>query len=498
MLFLELPSPPGKNVIREPFGGFGRVLPSKRKRFGFDKSIVAFQPIFPAYTATILEKQGYDCNIIDAQVLDLDLPELLREVEKIEPDAVVARISLPAAKEELKIMAQIKDLCRKVITIGWGAICRVEPDKVILQSRIDFVIRDELEFTLPLLIKKVENGESFSEVPGITFRKGHKIVSNPSGPFIMNLDVLPIASYHLLQMDKYFKEGSLLLPGVLKKGIFRYSGIYSSRGCSYNCVYCGNPVALGPWRAMSPTRIVDEVEFLIKNYDVKVIRFMDPCFNMDVNRAEKICDEIINRNLDFYWTCEARADKLTRQLVRKMKTAGCSRIELGVETGDPNLLENIGKRGCNLSNIKKAFRLAQIEGISTCAFLMVGLPGESWKTVQNTKKLLKEIKPNNISISIVTPFPGTPLYEMAEQNGWLLTTEWENYTARDPVTSLPGFSCNDMKKAFMYLNGAAFIKYGLREVARSLQGFDLITLIRQSSSGLRHIYNMIECWFKGE
>lgn len=497
VLFLELPSPPGKNVIREPFGGFGRVLPSRRKRYGFDRSIVAFQPIFPAYAAAIMEKQGHKCSILDAQILDLDPPEMLKKVKNIEPDAVVARISMPAAKDELEMMNRIKDLLPDVITIGWGAICRVQPDKVLLNSQLDFVIRDELEFTLPHLIGRIKNGDHLSDVPGITFRRGQKIFSNPSNSFVENLDVLPMASYHLLQMDKYSTNGSLLFPKVSEKGVFRYSCMYTSRGCSYGCIYCGNPVVFGPWRSMSPRRVVDEIEFLIDEYDVKAIRFMDPCFNMNVRRSEKICDEIADRDLNFYWTCEARAEKLTQKLVKKMRRAGCTLIEIGVETGDPNLLYNVGKRGCTLNDIRKAFRLARDEGISTCAFLMVGLPGESWKSVRNTKKLLKEIKPDTISISIVTPFPGTPLYNIAESNGWLLTNDWDKYTAKDPVISLPEFSCEEMKKAYMYLSDTVAAEYWCKEIAKSLRNCDFISAIDQISAGLRHIYNMIECWFKG-
>jgi radical SAM superfamily enzyme YgiQ (UPF0313 family) len=496
-MFLELPSPPGRNIIREPFGGFGRSLPSQRKRYGFDKSILAFPPVFPTYTAAILERAGHECSILDAQILDLDLPQLFREVKNKKPDIVVARISLPAAKEELEMMFRLKSFCPAVITVGWGAICRVEPHKVLAHSNLDLVIRNDLEFTLPRVIEKIEKGQSFGDVPGIAFRNGRKIVVNPSGFFVKNLDALPIASHHLLQMDKYSAKATLLFPGVSEKRSFRYGCIYSSRGCSYNCMYCGNPIALGPWRAMSPKRTVDEIEFLVHNYDVKAIRFMDPCFNMDVGRAEKICEEILNRRLNFYWTCEARAQKLTRRLIKKMKKAGCIRVEIGVETGDARLLESIGKGGCTLNDIRRAFRIAHEEGIPTCAFIMVGLPGETWETIQNTRKFLREIKPDYISISLVTPFPGTPLYEMAEQQGWLLTTEWEKYTANDPVISLPEFNCDDMKKALMYLHDTMLAKYGVKEIIRSLRELNLIRTTRQIIAGLRHFYNIIECRFKG-
>ena len=485
------------DVLRDPIGGYGRGLPSRRTRYGFDKSSLPLPPVFAAHAAAMLERKGFDCSILDGQILDLDLPEFMREVEERKPDVVVARISLQSFEEDLRIMSRIKDLIPTVATVGWGIVCKVEPLKVLASSKLDLVVRDELEFTLPEVIEKIDGKQSMDKTLGITFRIGEKITSNPGRPFAKNLDVLPIAAYHLLEMERYVVKETSLFPGLSKKGDVRYACIYSSRGCSYNCVYCGNPVAFGPWRAMSPERTIEEIDFLVENYGVQAIRFMDSCFNMNVERIEALCDEIINRNLNIFWACEVRAEKLTERLVKKMKKAGCIRVEIGVETGDAELLKNVGKPGCTLGEIKKAFRVAREEGISTCAFLMVGLPGESWKTIQNTKRLLSEIKPDDVIVSIATPFPGTLLHKMAEENGWLFTSDWKKYTAIDPVMELPGFTREDMRKASMYLNDLGLTRQGIREIARSIRELKFVTAAKQFITGLRHAYNMVECKFKG-
>jgi anaerobic magnesium-protoporphyrin IX monomethyl ester cyclase len=186
-------------------------------------------------------------------------------------------------------------------------------------------------------------------------------------------------------------------------------------------------------------------------------------------QTEKICDEIINRKIDVYWACETRADKLSISLVKKMKKAGCTRIQVGIETGDPELLETIGKRRSTLKTIEESLQVIQNEGLLMEANFLVGLPGESWKTIQNTAKLIKRIRPDDVSVSIVTPYPGTPLFEMAKREGWLITDDWKNFSTSTPVMKLPTFSDRDMKEAQRYIRYVAISNAALKNIAIAIK-----------------------------
>lgn len=446
ILFVSLPNPPLLGINRDYCGGFGSAYPISP-----GAKLTVFPPIFDAYAAAMLLKQGFDVSIIDAQAEDLSVNQLLQKIKRVNPTVVVARISLPAFDNDVKILGEIKNVVQDAVLIGWGSVCKVEPEHVLSRSNLNLVIRGELEFIILEVAKKLKENESLNSINGISFKNKGAIIHNPDRPFEKNLDAIPFPAYHLLPMEKYLAPEAYFVPNGSKTKMISFFTMLSSRGCSMNCLYCPYPVIFGPWRGFSPERVVAEIEELTTNYPIQAIWFHDQTFSMFPKQTEELCDEITKRGIDIRWACETRADKLSSSLVRKMKAAGCTRIQIGVETGDTDLLERIGKRSTTLEVIEKAIEVFKKENMLVEANFLVGLPGESWKTIVNTARFIKKIKPDDVAVSIVTPYPGTPLFKLAKRKGWLITEDWSNYSTSKPVMSYPDFSAKEMKAAQLYL-----------------------------------------------
>jgi radical SAM superfamily enzyme YgiQ (UPF0313 family) len=297
----------------------------------------------------------------------------------------------------------------------------------------------------------------------------------------MNLDAIPIPAYHLLDMKKYVGQESHYIPGGSDNKFIPLFSVSGSRGCAFNCVYCPYPVTYGTWRGRSPEKVVDEIEVLVKKYNIHTIWFHDQTFSMISGRTMELCDDIIRRGLDIHWATETRIDRLTPEVIRKMKESGCGRLEIGVETGDPHLLTTVGKRGLAIERVEKTIKAIQKEGIIVETNILVGLPGETWSSIQKTVAFLKKTDPDIVTAMIVTPYPGTPLFKMAEENNWLLTRDWSKYTLFEPVFSMPGFTDKDMKKAHNYIYLQLAIKKEKDEIFNALKNLELRTFAKKST-----------------
>jgi len=482
VLFLNLPDPTGKYVSRDYCGGFGSAFLTKE---GQKHNI--FPPIFDAYAASILEKEGHSVSIIDAQAEKMSDGQLLERIEKTNPEVVISRISLPSFENDLKTADMVKTSLSNVFYAGWGSICKVEPETTLSKSNLDAVIRDELEFVIPNLINAIASKGNLSEVKGISYKTQAEIVHNSSLPFEKNLDALPLPAYHLLKIKEYEANESYFFQDGSRNKSVNFFTLVGSRGCNFNCLYCPYPISFGSWRAMSPKRVVDEMEFLVKNYGIKMFWFHDQVFTMIPERTGRICDEIISRKLDVSWACETHIRTLPRELMKKMKQAGCTRIQVGIETGDPQLLASIGKKGCTVEEVEKAIHELREEGILVEANFIVGLPGENWNTIRNTAKMIKETKPDDVAISIITPYPGTPLFNMAEEKNWLITEDWNKYTTSQSVMTLPDFSGEEMREAQRYLYGVFLYNSRLNEISEAAKRRMLRKFLRKLVKNLPDI-----------
>jgi radical SAM superfamily enzyme YgiQ (UPF0313 family) len=428
ILLIQPPDPEGKVVFRDHAGKFG-ILETKTSVTRYD----VFPPLDLAYSAALLEKNNYDVNIIDSPTLGLKRSEILREIVSKNPELIIVNTSGVTIESDLDLASWLKKTLEiETVVISPAYV----PENILMKSDIDIFIYGEVEHTILELCQKYPN---IKEIEGIFYKKDNKLFYNPKRPFILNLDELPFPAYHLLPMKKYSHH------------IFRKKGfmtVLSSRGCPFGCTYCVYPIGYGNvWRGRSPENVLEELKILKEKYKVKSVLFRDAVFNFNPQRVEKICDGLIEKGIDIDWRCECRADLLSKNLLLKMKKAGCFGVNVGVESGDPEILKNIAKRGLSIEKVKEVFQEAREIDLEITAFFMIGFPNETKESISKTFELVKEIRPKSAWFCAVTPYPGTELYELAKNKGWILTENLENYSGRKVVMRNDNLTEDDIKKA---------------------------------------------------
>jgi radical SAM superfamily enzyme YgiQ (UPF0313 family) len=377
-------------------------------------------PLGIAYIASVLEKSGLPIDIIDMNTQRMDLTGVKDELIKRDANIVGITSTTPQIRvswEIAKLAKQINPNCKVVLG---GVHPTALPEESLSTPYVDFVVRGEGEVTFLDLIRALGGNVNLKNVKGLSFKTGGEIIHNPSRPFIGNLDSIPFPARHLFPFPEAYKSP------MLKKKLF--ADIITSRGCPGTCIFCNKSIFGHTFRARSPENVADEIEFLVGKYGVGEIHIADDTFSFDIERAMRICDLIIERNLDIAWSCSngIRVDCVNRELLRKMKKAGCYRVSFGVESGSNEILKRIGK-GITLQEARSACEIANDVGLTTIAFYMLGNYGESRETMEKTIAFAKSLNTDYAQFTIATPFPGTALYKLIEKHGKILTKDWERY-----------------------------------------------------------------------
>jgi len=394
-----------------------------------------FIPLGIGYLAAVLEKNGYDVNVIDCQALKLTLKEVENELHKRQPDVVGLTSTTLTYKSALRIVKISKEVCPNCLTIIGGSHVTFWDDKALQECpHLDVVVRKEGENTLLELVQNLEACKSFSDVLGITYRKGEEIMRTPDRPYIEDLDSLPFPAFHLFPLNQFNKYGNIIFP------------VMTSRGCVFWCEFCTAVRMFGRrYRMRSAKKVVDEIEFLYKKYGEKQYTFYDDAFTVDQARTEEICDEILRRGLKIRWDCETRVDMVTKDLLQKMRAAGCIAVWYGVEAGSQKVRDAMGK-GISTQQTLNTFKWTQEAGLIAVASVILGFPGETKETAWESVKLLEKINPDEIGIYIATPYPGTPMYDYVTKMGWLKIHDFDKYDTATPTFESPTMSMKELRE----------------------------------------------------
>ncbi len=195
----------------------------------------------------------------------------------------------------------------------------------------------------------------------------------------------------------------------------------------------------------NPRSVVDEMQFLNERYGAMQFTFYDDTFTIDQSRVKKICEEIQKRKLKIEWDCETRVDMVTRELLQRMRKAGCIAIWFGVESGCQEIINSMEKN-FNIVQTRRAFKWADEAGLMTVASVILGFPGETKDTASKTVKFVEELSPTDVGYQIATPYPGTPLYDYVRENGWLKITDFDKYDTATPVFESPTLEMKDLEE----------------------------------------------------
>lgn len=463
----------------------------KKSKWGVEISY----PLGLAYIASYLESRGTRVEIIDSMGLGwhkmvsegsfirigLSDDELLAKLRGARPDIVGITCMFPPQANSMNTVANMaKSIDRDIPVIVGGAHPSSQPSECLENENIDVVVVGEGEVTMAELVEHYSGNKSIDEVKGIYFRKLREVRYTKRRKLIHDLDALPYPAYHLLPMEEYFAAGG---QGFSERGIpiDRWVSMITSRGCPFQCCFCSVHNIYGPsWRARSPEKVIEEIEFLIDKYRIKHIFFEDDNLTLDTRRAEKIFDLMIERKLDLTWETPngVRADTLSRPLLRKMKKSGCTMLIIGVENGNQQFLNKVIKKRLDLKKVEENARIISEEGIPCIAFFIIGIVGENKRIVNDTIKFARRLARMGIvpRFGIATPHPNTELYDVAKQKGYLLKERMEpqDWAVNLPIIRTEDFTPNDLiwwKRKAVFLTTLELLLHKPTGLMKSLTHF---------------------------
>jgi radical SAM superfamily enzyme YgiQ (UPF0313 family) len=396
-----------------------------------------------AVLAGSLLKKGHEVKILDLDLEQRGIEEnnFIQILKDFLPEYVGITSNTPTFFQMVKVARLVKKYNDKIKIIGGGPHISSLPEESLRNSPLDIVVIGEGDFVLPRIAENAPLGS----IPGIAFKENGKITCNPPNKPIQALDSLAFPAWHLYTIEKY-KTPRLMC----RKNPVGW--IETSRGCTFNCSYCTKSVFGRTFRVKSPKRVVDEIEYMLK-IGFKEIHIADDMFTTDINRVKLICDEIISRKLKFPWATVTgiRVDRADNEMLKKMSNAGCYRVYFGIESGNQNIIDIIGKK-ITLEQVRNIVKLSEKNGMETCGFFMLALPGETEETMQDTIDFACELGLDFAKTTITTPLPSTPLFDELEKEGRIKTKDWSKYNLYQPANQIYDHSNLNWETAEKYYN----------------------------------------------
>lgn len=410
------------------------------------ESINKVQGVYPplgiAYIAAVLESQGHKLGIIDVHAENLTTDELSARIRAFKPDLVGATAMTSNFIGALDALRLSKEIFPDVPTVIGGPHLDAYPLETMTHNEIDYAVVGEGEVVVPKLIDVVRGKKSALGVSGLIHRKkgGSVKFVNKEVAYVKDLDSLPFPARHFLPNDKY--------ETIIAQKPFTTA--MTSRGCPFNCDYCFRSASMRKVRFRSPKNVVDEVQECYEKYKTRSFWFYDDTFTLISSHVKGICDGIIERGLKIDWECLTRVDRVKLETFQLMRRSGCTRVRLGLESGDPRILASMHK-GTTVSQGRNAVALAKKAGIETFGFFMLGYPHETDKSMERTIQFAKDSGLDWAMFSMTTPYPRTRLYQQAFELGILKSDYWAEFTLGKAKGRIPFFR-NDLdewtKKAY--------------------------------------------------
>lgn len=398
--------------------------------------------------ASFLESKGGDVEIevLDCQAKGLDWKGLERAVECFNPD-ILAPSSLATcnAYTVIRTLEVAKKVNPNILTVAGGQhFTATAQESLEAYPELDVIVRGEGEETFMELVQALNRKLPLSQVKGISFKYKGEVFHNPGRPLIKNLDALPFPGYRFVE-DCMRKYHFTMMAGSKT----RYALIEASRGCPHRCMFCSQWKFWGGiWRAKSPRRVADEMEFCYNEYGCRFLWLVDD--NLGLGRwIDELCDELIKRGIadDVMWFIQARCDDVVRHrdLLPKMRKAGNYWMLMGVESDNPQTLKAYNKK-ITPTDAKQAVRLLKGNDIFSQATFIIGERKDSAESIAKLREFVNELDPDLAIFMVLTPFPGTELYELAKQGGWIEDNNWANYDMAHAVMPTESLSREDVQE----------------------------------------------------
>jgi radical SAM superfamily enzyme YgiQ (UPF0313 family) len=401
----------------------------------FAREVVLSPPLGLCYIASsISHNLKADASIVDCSILNLNEEAIRSEIKKRAPRILGISTTTHTYKNALKIAELAKTLNTGITTVLGGPHSSIRDRETMQNEHVDIVVRQEGELTMLELVDILMFGKGdISSVKGITYREKGLVRRNPDRPLIQDLDILPFPARHLLPLQLYKVPATII----------------TSRGCPSGCIFCAAKALSGSqYRVRSPANVVEETKRIYSEINPQFLFIADDTFTVFHDRTRQICKGY--RDLGIRWVCESRVNTISGDMVKEMADSGCFMIQFGVESGSQAILNSI-RKGITIEQVRKAVSWCVDYGVKPVCSFMIPHPDDTWKTIQETESLMDELRDVGVQIfvSLTTPFPGTFLYDNAENLGVeYVTQDTDEFNLATPVIRTRYLSVKDVEKAF--------------------------------------------------
>ena len=423
----------------------------------------------------VLRRSGHRVRLVDACALGLTYEETIEEIKKFRPEIIALTAVTPSIVRTVKLARMVKKIYpSRPIVIG-GPHFTAVPERTMKDYPVfDYGVIGEGEHTIVDLVETLASGRTPLTVPGVAIRENGKIFFSPPRAPVKDMDALPFPAWDLLDGFPHNYH-----PALFKYKRLPSAYIISSRGCPNKCIFCDTSVFSRRIRFHSPEYILELVDYLVKKFNIKEIIFEDDQFLLKKKRVEKICEGILRSKWNIAWSCSGRVNSVDDiGLLKLMKRSGCWQINYGIESGNQRILD-FAKKEITINQIEKAIRLTNKARILSKGYFIFGLPYETEETMKNTIKFAKSIPLDDMSIFMLTPFPGSEMYDIAEQHG-RIDKDFEKMNLLDVVYVPNGLSKEmllNYQRRFMkefYLRPRIIGNYLKRLMVNPLNIFNMI------------------------
>jgi len=451
-------------------------------------------PLWCALTAAFIRERGYSVRIIDAEAENIGPEETAARIQEYNPllaGFVVLGAANPSASSTPKMTAASEaaaSLHRKAPRIKKffsGLHSSALPERTLKEEATDFVCQGEGFFTILRLLEALKSApeQRYSEIPGLWYCQNGNTISNPPATLI-NLDELPFAAWDLLPMEKYRAHNWHCFADMTKRQ--PYAVIYTSIGCPFNCHYCNIHALYNHKpriRFRSPEKVVAEIDFLVKNYNIKSLKIIDELFAFQEDRVNRICDLIIQGGYDLNIWSYARVDTVTETMLKKMKQAGINWVAYGFESASEEVRQGMSKK-TKEDTTRRAIEMTKNAGINIIANFIFGLPEDNTETMQQTLAMAKEFNFEYVNFYTAMAYPGSQLYEDAVRDSIKLPEKWHGYGQ---------YSEETLPLPTKYLTAAEVLHFRDRAFEEYLSNSKYLAMIREKfgAEAVEHIRGLL-------
>jgi radical SAM superfamily enzyme YgiQ (UPF0313 family) len=411
------------------------------------KGTALWMPIWLIYATGVLDQAGHQTRLIDCPAKKQSRESLLNEVKEFGPGMIVIYTATGSIVNDLEITGLLKQACPKAATVLTGPHVSILPEDSLRRAPgADYAIRREFDYVLRDMAAVMDRGGDPSPLAGLAYLRGGKFIENDAAPLIENLDELP---FSIQVIEKHLNIYHYHMDYLLYPWVQTYFG----RGCYAQCIFCLWPQTLmgRKYRKRSLDSIFAELDYIRNRAPyVKELMIDDDTFTFDLARVREFCERKLAGGYKINWCANVRPNITDVKLLRLMKKAGCRAMVAGYESGSPEILKRM-KKGITLRQMEAFAEAARKAGIQVHGDFIIGLPGETQETIEETFRAALRLKPATMQVSIALPLPGTEFYGWLKENKYLKTEDFSQFLtpqgAQNVMMDYPGLSGEDMKKA---------------------------------------------------